>query len=280
MTSSPAVHPMIPLPFSVRTKRRERHDTVTLTLDARDRPGGFAFAPGQFNMLYVFGVGEVPISMSGDPARPHDLVHTVKAVGAVTEALCRMRKGDVVGVRGPFGNPVPLHEARGRDVVLVAGGLGLAPLRPTLHAILRERESFGRVVLLVGARSPGQILFAREMERLGSRRDLHVRVSVDAATTGWPGPVGFVTALLAGAPFDPERSVALACGPEAMMRSTADELLRLGMEDDRIFLVLERNMKCAIGLCGRCQYGPHFACKDGPTLRLDRIRALLSVPEI
>ena len=280
MMSSPAVHPMIPMPFSVRTKRRERHDTVSLTLDARDRPGGFAFAPGQFNMLYVFGVGEVPISMSGDPARSHDLVHTVKSVGAVTEALCRMRKGDVIGVRGPFGTPFPLEEARGCDIILIAGGLGLAPLRPLLYTILRERASFDRVVLLAGARDPAEILFQREMQRLSARKDLHVRVSVDTATAGWSGPVGLVTTLMAGAPFDPARSVALACGPEAMMHSTADELIRLGMEDDRIFLVLERNMKCAIGLCGRCQYGPHFACKDGPALRLDRIRALLSVPEL
>jgi len=248
----------------VRRVRRELRDTWTLELD----PGGpeetAPFRPGQFNMIYAFGVGEVAISISGDPARPDSLVHTVRSVGAVTRAITSVKKGGVLGLRGPFGSAWPMAEAEGRDVVVIAGGLGLAPLRPVMYAVRAARERYGRVVLLVGARTPADLLFGRGLERWRGRFDVEVRVTVDAATPDWKGEVGLVTALIARAGFDPAGTTAFVCGPEVMMRFVAADLVHRGVPAAAIHLSLERNMKCAVGVCGRCQLGPAFVCKDGP----------------
>lgn len=270
--------PMAPEPVRILQVRKETADTFTLRLTP-PRADGFAFAPGQFNMLYVFGVGEVAISISGDPARRGELVHTVRAVGTVTRAMRRLGKGEVLGARGPYGRPWPLAEARGADVVVVAGGLGLAPLRPVVYHLLRHRADYGRVILLVGARRPEDLLFRGELVRWQARQDIQVQVTVDRAGPGWSGPVGVVTALLARVGFDAERAAAFVCGPEVMMRFTARELNRRGVTDERIYLSLERNMRCALGLCGRCQLGPTFVCKDGPVLRYDRLLPFFNLRE-
>src|SRR3990172_3290639 len=264
-----AAGPVVPRLFRVRGRRRETRDTVTVDLQAVAPADESGFTPGQFNMLYVFGIGEVPISISGDPGRVDILAHTVRAVGAVTRALAAMKRGALVGVRGPFGTSWPVDEAEGSDVVIVAGGVGLAPLRPALYRLLARREKFGRIVLLYGARTPGDLLHMRELERWRSRMDLDVAVTVDAAAGKWRGSVGVVTTLIPRAPFDPASSVALVCGPEVMMRFTVRELQARGVRDDRMFLSMERNMKCGIGLCGHCQYGPFFICRDGPIFRYD-----------
>ena len=271
---------MLPRLFQVRGRRRETYDTVTVNLQAAARADESGFAPGQFNMLYVFGVGEVPISISGDPGRVDLLAHTVRAVGATTRAIAGLQRGAPVGVRGPFGTPWPVETAEGSDVVIVAGGIGLAPLRPALYRLLARREKFGRIVLLYGARTPGDLLYVRELERWRSRMDLDVEVTVDAAAGTWRGNVGVVTTLIPRAPFDPGSSVALVCGPEVMMRFTVRELQMRGVPDDRMFLSMERNMKCGIGLCGHCQYGPFFICRDGPVFRYDHIAPLFRVREI
>jgi NAD(P)H-flavin reductase len=271
---------LVPRPFRVRRTRRELADVWTLELDPADRGTPLAFRPGQFNMLYVFGVGEVPISISGDPAKPAPLVHTLRAVGAVTRALSSLRKGDTLGVRGPFGSSWPLEESRGKDVVFVAGGVGLAPLRPAIYALLAERKRFGRVAVLVGSRSPEDILFAREMERWRGRFDLEVRVTVDRARPDWRGDVGVVPALVPRCTFDPARAVAFVCGPEVMMRFSAAELLARGVAPDSIFVSMERNMKCAVGVCGHCQFGPAFLCKDGPKFPWSRVESLLRIREV
>ncbi len=271
--------PMLPRPFEVRRVQAETYDTYTLELAPADgRP--LRFRPGQFNMLYLFGVGEVAISISGDPGRPSPLVHTLRAVGAVTRGLCALKKGDVVGVRGPFGNEWPLDEAAGHDVVLVAGGIGLAPLRPAIYRLLAERKRFGRVVLLSGSRSPQDILFRHELERWRSRFDLEVVVTVDYAAGDWNGLVGVVTTLIPRAGFDPTDTVALACGPEVMMRFATRELERRGVPTERIYLSMERNMKCAVGFCGHCQYGPHFICKDGPIFPYRAIAPIFEIREV
>lgn len=266
---------LAPRPHTVRGRRRETADTVTLELE--DCPG---FAPGQFNMLYAFGIGEIPISVSGDPARAGRVLHTVRAVGMVSSALCRLRRGDVVGLRGPFGTAWPLDSARGRDLLLVAGGVGLAPLRPALHATLHGRDGYGRVVLLYGARTPAHLLYRRELERWQARADLDVTVTVDAAAAGWSGQVGVVPALLRRAGLDPRRTSAMICGPEVMMRFTIAELRRLGVGEDSIWVSVERNMHCAVGLCGHCQLGPAFVCREGPVFRLDAVGRLLEVREL
>ena len=231
-------------------------------------------------MLYVFGVGEVPISISGDPAQPEILVHTTREVGTVTRAMRALKQGDVVGVRGPYGSVWPVKAAEDHDLVLVAGGIGLAPLRPALYHAVANRERYGRVVLLYGARTPEDILYKGELRKWRSKFDLEVFVTVDRATGTWQGSVGLVTTLIKRAPFDPHRTVAMLCGPEVMMRFTAQELLKRGVPDSSVYLSLERNMKCAIGFCGHCQFGPHFVCKDGPVFAYDHVRRLINLWEV
>jgi NAD(P)H-flavin reductase len=272
--------PMIPRPATVTRVVRETEDVFTIDLDVTTWPGGFRFSPGQFTMLYQFGIGEVPLSISGDPASPDRIVHTIRSVGSVTQAMDRIEKGETLGVRGPYGSAWPLESARGRDLVLVAGGLGLAPLRPALYHALAHRDEFGRVVLVYGTRSPDALLFERELRRWRGRPDLEVQVTVDQAGRDWRGDVGLVTALLPKCTFDSGNTVALLCGPEVMMRFAARELERLGVAAGAIHVSLERNMKCAVGFCGHCQLGPTFICKDGPVFPLDRVRWLLETREL
>jgi NAD(P)H-flavin reductase len=272
--------PMAPRLARVVGRRRETSDTWTIALEF-DGPGDDTiFEPGQFNMLYVFGVGEAPISMSGDPTASRRLWHTIRAVGRVSAALTNLRPGDAVGLRGPFGTGWPIAMAAGRDVMVVAGGLGLAPLQSAIYRILAERERYGKVSVLCGARSPDDILYHRRLERWRREFDIDIEVTVDHAMGAWRGHVGVVTALIPGATFDPTDCVAMVCGPEVMMRFTVAALTQAGMPDDAIYLSMERNMKCAIGLCGHCQLGPTFVCKDGPVFRYDNVRDILRLKEI
>jgi NAD(P)H-flavin reductase len=274
--------PMLPALWRVRRARRDTRDTFTLDLEPVNVGDSLPFLPGQFNMLYVFGAGEVPISMSGDPANPGAMTHTVRAVGAVTKAMGRLKRGDAIGLRGPFGANWPVEEAAGKDVVIVAGGIGLAPLRPVVYHVLARREEYGRVALLYGARAPGDILYQSELEKWRGRFDLQVEATVDNVPAGqnWRGHVGVVTSLVAGASFDPAQTVAMICGPEVMMRFTVIELLKRGVSEECIFISMERNMKCAVGFCGHCLFGPTFICKDGPVFRFDFIEPWLSKREI
>jgi NAD(P)H-flavin reductase len=268
----------VPALRRVLRRRRDSHDTWTLEVDTG--PGGTPFAPGQFNMLYAYGVGEIPVSFSGDPADPHRHVHTVRAVGAVSRAVAALRPGAPVGVRGPFGTGWPLAACRGRDVLVVAGGLGLAPLRPVLYALLGARRDFGRITLLCGVRSEHDLVYGAELRRWQRRADVDVELTVDHATAGWTGSVGVVTNLVRRAALDPAGTVALVCGPEVMMRFVAATLQARGLTADRIHVSLERNMHCATGHCGHCQLGPLFVCRDGPVVRYDRVAPLLAVPEL
>jgi NAD(P)H-flavin reductase len=272
--------PMLPQPYRVQRVRREIPDTFTLELEPEEGVEIPPFASGQFNMLYVFGVGEIPISISGDPARRRPLVHTTRAVGTVSRAMRALQPEDVIGVRGPFGSHWPIERAMGKDVVIVAGGIGLAPLRSAMYQAISHREKYGKVVLLYGARTPQDILYRREVEHWRAHFDLEVYVTVDHATGKWRGSVGVVTKLIPRATFDPRNTVAMICGPEVMMRFTATELEKRGVATDDIFVSMERNMKCAIGHCGHCQYGPHFICKDGPVFQYSHVQDLLTKWEI
>ncbi len=276
---SPPPGPMVPSRYQVRRRRRELPDTVTLTLEPLDGPTP-GFAPGQFNMLYAFGVGEIPISISGDPTREGPLVQTVRAVGAVSRALCAARPGDVLGVRGPFGTGWDLERAAGQDVVIIAGGIGLAPLRPVVCQLLAERDRYGTVSVLVGARSPATLLYPRELHAWRSRFDLRVEVTVDHAERGWRGHVGVVTELLPSLPLDPARTAALVCGPEVMMRLTAAALTDQHVPPTAIRVSLERNMKCAVGHCGHCQLGPVLVCRDGAVFDYQQVAPLLAIREV
>ncbi len=272
--------PMIPSLHRILRIRRETGDVFTLETQSEKGEKGFSFAPGQFNMVYVFGVGEVPISISGDPARTQTLLHTIRGVGWVTRALQGMKKGDMIGVRGPFGTPWPMKVAPGNDILVIAGGLGLAPVRPVIYQLLAEREKYGKISVLYGARSPADMLYEKELEQWRGRFDLEIEVTVDSAKRGWMGNVGVVTQLIPKAISDPENTLAMICGPEIMMRFAITELQKQGISDTRIYLTMERNMKCAIGFCGHCQFGPQFICKDGPVFRYDSIRKIFGKREI
>ena len=271
---------MLPEPYIIQRTRRELSDTFTLELTPVGTGEPFRFAPGQFTMLYAFGLGEVPISISGDPDTPETLVHTIREVGAITESLGQLKRGASIGVRGPFGAGWPVSDAEGSDIVIVAGGLGLAPLRPAIYQVLANRTRYGNVCIFYGARSPADILYLKELQRWRGRFDITVDVTVDRASSDWSGRVGVVTQLLTRGGFDPVHTVALVCGPEVMMRFCAAALNEQGVGDERIYLSMERNMKCALGFCGHCQFGPGFVCKDGPVYRLDRVKPLLTIREL
>ncbi len=276
---APSLDSSIPRPTPVVGTRRETADVCSINLKPPDGAGTLAFSPGQFNMLYLFGLGEVAISISGDPERRDVLTHTIRAVGPITAGLSRLEAGDVIGLRGPFGSPWPVDAAAGRDVVVMAGGLGLAPLRPVIYHLAAHRDAYGRIAVLYGTRTPADVLFAPELE--GWRRlGFHIEVTVDAAAPGWSGSVGVVTTLVGSAPFIPSRASAFICGPEVMMRFSIRALLDRGLTADQIFVSMERNMKCAVGVCGHCQLGPVFVCKDGPVFSYDRLAPWLGVREL
>jgi NAD(P)H-flavin reductase len=262
----------------VRRRRRDAPDAWTLELDMADG-AFFDFAPGQFNMLTAFGVGEAAISVSGDPAAG-PLAHTVRAVGPVSRALAQLGPGDPVGVRGPFGVGWPMAAGEGKDVVLVAGGLGLAPLRPAIYRLLGDRARYAKVTLLFGARRPEDILFRSEVESWRGRFDIDVEVTVDHAEPEWRGHVGVVTTLISRLDLHPANTLAMACGPEVMMRFVAMALVDKGLAESAIHLSMERNMKCAIGHCGHCQLGTVLVCRDGPVFTYQRLKPLLAVKEL
>lgn len=268
------------LPSSARIVRRirESRDIVTFVLDLDGEH--FRFEPGQFNMLSQPGVGEVAISISGDPADSRHVVHTIRNVGSVTDSLCSLKRGDWLGLRGPYGSAWPVEEAEGCDVLVIAGGLGLAPVRPIVHHILHNRARYGAVSMLYGTRTPEDIFYKKDLAAWRASFDIDVPVTVDVADRSWHGRVGVVTKLLRVAHFDPDQTMAFVCGPEIMMRLTAEELLDRGVPETNVHLSLERNMKCAIGLCGHCQLGTTFVCKDGPVLPLPRIRRRLGIKEL
>ncbi|WP_019627738.1 FAD/NAD(P)-binding protein [Thioalkalivibrio sp. AKL10] len=257
---------MAPGPWRIHSVRRDVASNEVFSWTLYPEPGvepGAAPAPGQFNMLYLFGVGEVPISVSAI-TDDGGIVHTIRAVGSVTRAMQDLEAGAVVGLRGPFGTAWPLEQARGRDLVLVAGGIGLAPLRPVIHAALQRRSEFGRMVVCYGARSPGDMIFRDELDAWAERDDVDLRITVDRGTAAWRGDVGVVTQLVDRGGFDRRNTLAMTCGPEVMMRFTASALERRGLKPEDIYVSMERNMRCAVGFCGHCQIGAHFVCRDGP----------------
>jgi anaerobic sulfite reductase subunit B len=267
----------IPARYRVTSRAAETYDTVTLGLEPVDQPIA-PHQPGQFTMLYAFGVGEVPISISSEPAGP-GLVQTIRSVGAVTRALCAAGQGQLIGVRGPFGTGWDVAGAAGRDLVVVAGGIGLAPLRGALLTALAARERYRRITLLIGSRTPDDLVFAAELSAW-RERGADVRVTVDRAVAGWRGHVGVVTQLIDRVEIDPGATLALVCGPEVMMRFTARALCDRGVAPESIRLSLERNMRCGTAECGHCQLGPLLLCRDGPVVTYQRAAPLLTIKEL
>ena len=271
---------MLPRPYRIKGTKKETYDTYTINLVPEDGDKQCEFLPGQFNMIYAFGKGEVPISISGDPDKSNPLVHTIRAVGQVTKTICHFKTGEIIGIRGPFGTHWPVEQAVGKDVVIVAGGIGLAPLRPVMYYLLLRRENYGKVILLYGARTPNDLLFQKELHKWRSNLNLEVQVTVDAGPSDWYGNVGVVTKLIPLISINSSDAVVMICGPEIMIRFTVMEFLQNGIDPEQIFISMERNMKCGIGLCGHCQFGPFFVCKDGPVFQLNQIKHLLGKREI
>lgn len=269
---------MVPVPYRVASRVVENADSVTLHLEPVAATVHNAL-PGEFMMLYAFGVGEVAISTSGINA-DGTLTHTIRSVGAVSAALCAAEPGTTLGVRGPFGTTWGLAEAAGRDLVIVAGGVGLAPLRPVVLGALAARDRYGRVILIAGARSTRDFLYTAELADWQADSRLEAHVTVDVPIQGWVGETGFVTEPLRRLSLQPDRTTAFLCGPEPMMRFGAQALLAKGLAERDIRVSLERNMQCGIGWCGHCQLGPLLLCRDGPVVGYDVARPLLDVEEL
>lgn len=251
--------------------------TFRLAFVARGRADSFAFRPGQFGMLYLPGIGEVPIGISGHCRNDRTWSFTVRAAGNTTRALSSLKVGDTLGLRGPFGSAWPLDLCEAADLVIVAGGLGLPPLRPVIYDVIEHRQRYGKVTLIYGSRTADTLIYTREFDDW-SRHGVDVQTTVDRADLGWTGNIGVVPLLVDRLqPFAPERAIVLTCGPEVMMRFTVRSAVSRGMRTERIWASMERNMQCAIGLCGHCQFGPEFICKDGPVFRYDRIEPWLKV---
>ena len=272
MTNPYAIHPA-----TIVEKIREAEDINTYRLQLVDEQARqqFRFAAGQFNMVYLFGVGEVAISIVSDPEEPQFLDHTIRTVGRVTKAIADLQAGDVLGLRGPFGKGWPLDEARGRDVVIVTGGLGCAPVVGAIEYIFRRRAHYGSVKIIHGVKTPQDLIYRERFDAWRHSPDTEVLLASDQPDKTWSYHIGVVTELFERVTIDSAKSIVLMCGPEIMMRMGVPILMRRGVRATAIYVSLERHMECGIGLCGHCQMGPYFLCKDGPVMRYDRVEPWL-----
>ena len=269
-----------PILYTVVDRHLENDKLLTFTLEPPDHEAIEPIKPGQFNMLYVFGVGEIPISVSSLIIPHPTLVHTIQDVGPVSMAINSLAKGDTIGVRGPFGTVWPIDEAKSKDIIIMAGGVGLCPLRPLIESILSRRDQFGEVNILYGARAPGDIIFHHDIISWQSDPSINFRITVDHAVSQWRGNVGVVTHLLEKARFEPGNTIVYICGPEVMMRFSVYACLAAAVHESSIYISMERNMKCAIGFCGHCQLGPYFMCKDGSVFQYSKLKPYLNVAEV
>lgn len=272
----------MPVPARILAVEQENFNTWTFTTRFVDEEIRkiYRFAPGQFNMLYVPGVGEAAFSLSSDPAEPETLAHTVRRVGSVTRALERFKPGGLIGLRGPFGHGWPMELMRDRHVVIVAGGIGIAPLRPVLYTLLRNPDYCKRLVLLYGCRTPADRVYATELEDWENNDAIEVLVTVDNADSEWNGPVGVVTNLLRRIKVDAKDTIVLVCGPKVLNRVAAWSFLQLHVPPDQVFVSLERNMNCGFARCGHCQLGGKFVCSDGPVFRFSDIADIFAKEDI
>lgn len=275
-----APSPYLPHEAEVLERTAETPDlfTLRLRLVAAAARTAYRFTPGQFNMLQLPGIGGVPISIASDPARPETLDHTIRAVGRVTWVLEQLEPGDRLGLRGPFGHGWPMHDAEGRDLVVVTGGLGCAPVVAAISYAVARRDRFRRLVILQGVKHAADMIWRERYDAWARLPDTQVRLAADEPTKAWTGHVGLVTDLLDQVRFDADQALAMICGPEPMMLASARRLVELGVPPTRIWLSLERHFQCGVGHCGHCQLGPNFVCRDGPVFSYERIGWLLGTP--
>ncbi len=278
MTAKPGVDAGPPHTATVVARTQESPSIFTLQVrfDDAATQAAYRFAPGQFNMLYLFGVGEVPVSIMSDPGDRSGIGHTIRALGRVTQGLAALQSGDKVGLRGPFGRGWPLQEIGGNDIVLVTGGLGCAPVVSVIHYILKRRERYGKLVIIQGVKHTEDLIWREQYDRWARLPDTQVLVAASEGAALWPWHVGRVTELFGLAQFNPACASAMMCGPEGMMRAAADSLLQRGLPESRLFLSMERNMQCAVGRCGHCQLGGSFVCRNGPVFSWGQVKSLLA----
>lgn len=268
------MNPYLPRDAEIVMRTQESPDTVSLGLMLTDGEP-YDFSPGQFNMLYLHGSGEVPISVVSDDTADGVLTHTVRAVGRLTRGLAQLNVGDHIGLRGPYGRGWPMHEAEGFDVVIVTGGLGCAPSVSIIHHILAHRERYGQLSILQGVKHTDDLIWRSRYDAWDSLPNVDVMLAADVAAPGWHGHVGLVTALFERLRIEPGHTLAMLCGPEVMMHAAADGLRAMGLAEQHIYLSMERNMQCAIGHCGHCQLGAAFVCRNGPVFAWPEVRDLL-----
>jgi len=270
-------NPYVIYPATIVEKIREAEDINTYRLQLVDEEARrrFRFKAGQFNMVYLFGVGEVAISIVSDPDEPEFLDHTIRTVGRVTKAIADLQPGETLGIRGPFGEGWPLEEAKGRNVVIVTGGLGCAPVVGAIEYIFRRRAQYGSIKILHGVKTPHDLLYRERFDHWRRAPDTEVLLTSDQPDKTWSYHIGVVTELFEQVSIDPAETIVLMCGPEIMMRLGVPILMRRGIPATAVYVSLERHMECGIGLCGHCQMGPYFLCKDGPVMRYDRVEPWL-----
>ncbi len=264
--------------YQVQSIRNDTSDVFTLTLTPKEKGKKFSFLPGQFNMVYHFGFGEIPLSITGDPGNSEILVHTVRAVGPVSCAMQKLQPGDEVGIRGPFGTSWPLHQKE-FDIFVIAGGMGLVPLSPAVLQLLAHKNQYCDMTLLYGVKAPHEIIYKNALE-IWQEQGIKVDITVDKADASWKGNVGVVTPFIKKNIKNPKKTLIFMCGPEIMFRFAAKEVLEAGVEENNIYLSLERNMQCGVGFCGRCQLGPYFVCKDGPVFSYAQVKKWLIIKEL
>ena len=268
------------LPHAAEIIARKQESPTIFTLKTRFSDPAYQptpFYPGQFNMLSLFGVGEIAISISSDPSEKKYLNHTIRAVGRVTKALQSLKTGDQIGIRGPYGQGWPLQRAKGHDILIVTGGLGCAPTVSIINYILARRKNYGALTIFQGVKHSDDLIFRKQYALWQKSPNTQVHIAADKAGPQWPWSVGYVTDMISSLAFNPKNTVAMMCGPEMMMHAAIDALVNKGLLEEDIYLSMERNMACGIGLCGHCQYGGLFVCKDGPVFAYPVIKDLFYV---
>lgn len=230
--------------------------------------------PGQFVQVSLFGAGEAPISVCSSPSKQDGFELCIRRAGRMTKLFHRLKRGDEIGIRGPFGRGFPTNMLKGRDLIFVAGGLGIAPLRSLINYVIDNRRDFGRVSILLGCKTPDSMLFGHEVHEWDKRTDISFACTVDRSEPDWHGNVGLITSLIPGVTLEPKNTFAVVCGPPVMYRYVVGELIKKDIPESRIFLSLERHMKCGMGRCGHCQIDNKYCCKDGPVFSYDEVKKL------
>lgn len=272
-------NPYLPHPAEVVERIEEAPSVITLRVRLRDPAlrAAYRFQPGQFNMLYLYGVGEVPISIVSDAQGPTLIVHTIRAVGRVTEGLVRLNSGETLGLRGPYGRGWPIERARGQGLFMVTGGLGCAPTTSAIDYVVQHRADFGPIAIAHGVKRPGDLIYGERFRAWARAQRTQILLAANQGAPGWPGKIGMVTSLLDDVHPDALRGTVMMCGPEVMMRAVAEDVIKRGTHIDNIYVSLERNMQCALGHCGNCQFGKDIVCKNGPVYAYAEVRRLLAV---